>query len=524
MTILGHGGNNLAEAVRAAYREDLVDYSMEPLVLEDASGEPVGKIKPGDTAIFCCRRGEREIELTDAFTAVDFPHFERERLEDLDFVILTMYHQKYKDMPIAFAPTQVKESLAQCISEAGMKQLHLAESEKYAHVTYFFNGGNGQPFPGEDDVQVPSPKGVPFDSVPELSLPAVAVEVKEGIGKGYDFIVANFANGDVIGHTSNTQAKVECAASVDRHLNEVVTFASEKGYVVMITADHGNLEIAYNAEGKPHVAHTSNPAPFILIDPKADAPIHPEKGNLGDIAPTVLQVLGLEQPSLMTGKSLAPAQDFGKGRKVLLLILDGWGIGKDDDSNPIAMANTPYWDHLRTNYPVAELGASGEAVGLQAGKAGNSEAGHTNMGAGRVVMQDDVRLDAAMQDGSFQQNPVFRKSMKAAKERGAALHLLALLTKKSSHGSIDYPLALLKMAKEEELENVYVHIILDGRSTEPGSAPALLEELEAQMAEIGIGTIVDGVGRGLALDRDGNYGKIQKTYESMVLGKGRRYR
>lgn len=524
MAVLGHGGSNLAEAVRASYDKGMVDYSMEPLVLEDDSGIPVGTIKPGDAVIFCCRRGEREIELTDAFTALEFPHFQRERLKGLDFVILTMYHEKYKDMPIAFAPTQVEQTLAQCISEAGMKQLHLAESEKYAHVTYFFNGGSSRTLPGEDDLRVPSPKGVPFDTVPELSLPAVAVEVKEGITKGYDFIVANFANGDVIGHTSNTQAKVACAACVDQHLEEVVELAKKMGYVVMITADHGNLEVAYGKEGKPHVAHTTNPVPFFLIDPQKVAPLHPRDGSLQDVAPTILQVLSLRQPLLMTGESLVPGQTFGEGRKVLLIILDGWGIGQEDDSNPIFVANTPYWDHLRSAYSMARLQASGEAVGLQAGKAGNSEAGHINIGAGRMVMQDDVRLDAAMKDGSFQKNPVFHRTIQNAMERGGALHLLALLTKKSSHGSVDYPLALLRMAKEAGLSEVYVHIIFDGRSTQPGSAPALLEELDAEMAKIGIGTIVDGVGRGIALDRDGNYHKIQKAYESMVLGKGKRYR
>ena len=524
MAALGHGGKKLAQAVRASYREGQVDYSMEPLVLEDEAGTPVGTIKSGDAVIFCCRRGEREIELTDAFTASDFSYFPRERLKDLDFVILTMYHEKYKHMPIAFAPVAVEKPLAQCISEAGMKQLHLAESEKYAHITYFLNGGHSQAFPGEDDVRIPSPKGIPFDCVPQLSLPSVAIEVKEGISKGYDLIVANFANGDVIGHTSNFQAKVACAACVDQHLGEVARFAVDKNYVVMITADHGNLEVAYTKEGKPHVAHTANPVPFFLIDPKAPAPICPSQGSLQDVAPTVLQVLNLKQPSIMGGKSLVPGHDFGKGRKVLLIILDGWGIGKEDDSNPIFAADTPFWDALCTNYPMAQLQACGRAVGLQEGKAGNSEAGHMNIGAGRMVMQDDVRLDAAMKDGSFRNNPVLRKTIQKAAQRGAALHLLALLSKKSSHGSVDYPLALLNMAKEEGLSEVYLHMILDGRSTEPGSAPALLEELDTGLAEIGMGTIVDGVGRGIALDRDGNYHKIQQAYECMVLGKGRRYR
>jgi 2,3-bisphosphoglycerate-independent phosphoglycerate mutase len=158
---------------------------------------------------------------------------------------------------------------------------------------------------------------------------------------------------------------------------------------------------------------------------------------------------------------------------------------------------------------------------LQAGKAGNSEAGHLNIGAGRVVLQDDVRLDSALSDGSFFTNQVFLETMEDVRNQGSSLHLIGLLTEKSSHGSIDYPLALLKMAKQAGLEKVFLHLIFDGRSTEPGSAPGLLAKLEFQMEEIGIGQIATGVGRGVALDRDGNYAKIKRTFEAMTLGTGR---
>ena len=141
--------------------------------------------------------------------------------------------------------------------------------------------------------------------------------------------------------------------------------------------------------------------------------------------------------------------------------------------------------------------------------------------AGRVVLQDDVRLDAAMEDGSFQTNPIFLQTIEDVKRRGANLHLIGLLSEKSSHGSIEYPLALLRMAKEHGLKRAFVHLIFDGRSTEPGSAPSLLDRLEDRIAEIGIGTVVTGMGRAVALDRDGNYTNIQRAYEAMVLGKGR---
>ena len=157
----------------------------------------------------------------------------------------------------------------------------------------------------------------------------------------------------------------------------------------------------------------------------------------------------------------------------------------------------------------------------KAGKAGNSEAGHMNIGAGRVILQDDVRLDMAMKDGSFYSNEVICQAIEEVKTRGSSLHLIGLLTEKSSHGSIDYPLAVLKMAKAAGLKDVFLHMIFDGRSTEPGSAPVLLEKLEKRVDEIGIGQIVTGIGRGIALDRDGNYERTKRAYDALVYGTGK---
>jgi 2,3-bisphosphoglycerate-independent phosphoglycerate mutase len=225
----------------------------------------------------------------------------------------------------------------------------------------------------------------------------------------------------------------------------------------------------------------------------------------------------------MRGETLAPGQDWGGRRRVLLLILDGWGMGRQDETNPIFLASTPRWDDLLCRFPHSTLQAAGEAVGLKAGKTGNSEAGHMNLGAGRTVLQDDVRLDMAMKDGSFSTNEVFLQTIEEVKRGGKNLHLIGLLSEKSSHGSIEYPLALLRMAKEHELERAYLHLIFDGRSTEPGSAPSLLERLEGRIGEIGIGQVVTGMGRAIALDRDGDYAKIQRAYEALVCGKGRHF-
>ncbi len=160
----------LIQGIRALYQEGQTDYSMEPLVLVDPEGIPVGRIRDGDSVIFCCRRGEREIQLTEAFVEPNFSPFPRKALRDLGFVALTLYHEKFRDLPVAFAPLRMRETLGEVVSRHGLRQLRVAESEKFAHVTFFFNGGTRRPFPGEDDIQVPSPRGIAFHRVPELSL------------------------------------------------------------------------------------------------------------------------------------------------------------------------------------------------------------------------------------------------------------------------------------------------------------------------------------------------------------------
>ena len=221
------GALALAKAVEQAYANGQLDYHLEPMVRVDANGEPVGKIQDGDSVVFCCRRGEREIELTEAFTDPDFKHFDRTYMQDLEFVIMTMYHEKFKHLPIAFAPEKVVRPLAQVISEAGLRQFHCSESEKFAHVTFFFNGGENKPFPGETDECEPSPKGIPFEQQPELSLPKVVDRVKNAVGEGYEFIVTNFANGDVIGHTLSREAKLKAASVISTSVNELAEYAKE---------------------------------------------------------------------------------------------------------------------------------------------------------------------------------------------------------------------------------------------------------------------------------------------------------
>ena len=513
------GARQLADAVIASYRKGFDDYHMESLVRSDK----LGTIQDGDSVIFCCRRGEREIELTEMCTEPSFDKVPRTFRKDLEFVMLTRYHEKFRHLPTAFGPQQVPLPLAEVLSKAGKNQFHCAESEKFAHVTFFFNGGRNKPVPGEADLCIPSPKGVAYDTVPVLSLPAVSEAVTHALGS-YDFIVTNFANGDVIGHTPNREAKLAACDAVSKYLEETVRAATEHHYVVLIVADHGNIEKLVTGKGTPDVAHTTNKVACILLDPEAKGrkPVL-QDGILGDVAPTILQIMGLAQPSCMTGHSLVQGWIPGSSRKVLLCILDGWGLGDGDGNDAIHIAHTPYWDWLLSHCVWSKLEASGTAVGLGEGKAGNSEAGHTNLGAGRCVMQDDIRLDAAVADGSFAKNPAIMHAILRAKEQGKAVHLITYLSHKSSHGNMGYAVEICRMAKREGLEKVYLHIIFDGRSTEPGSAPTLLMELEAQLDAVGVGEIVSGVGRGLALDRDGNYDKVKQAYDAMVEGSGTAY-
>jgi 2,3-bisphosphoglycerate-independent phosphoglycerate mutase len=231
--------------------------------------------------------------------------FPRADFQNLPFVILTLYHEKFKDWPVAFAPTRITYTLGQTISQAGLRQLHISESEKFAHVTFFLNGGNNQAFEGEVDIKLPSPRGVPFEQVPQLNLAQVVDQVESGIQQGFELIVTNFANGDVIGHTQNREAKIRCAEFVDLYLGKVVEVARAAGYVVLVTADHGNLEEMENPDGSPNVSHTANPVPLVLIPPQLKGD-YTHAWQPGRYCPDDISSNGITQPTEMTGRSFSP--------------------------------------------------------------------------------------------------------------------------------------------------------------------------------------------------------------------------
>ncbi|MBC7221289.1 sulfatase-like hydrolase/transferase [Candidatus Bipolaricaulota bacterium] len=508
------GAKRLAEAIAERYRQGETDYWLSPLVVVDSRGA-VGRVQTGDVVVFCCRRGEREIQLTRAFADPSFAHFPRTDLNPLLFVTLTRYHPDLWYLPAAFAPQDIADTIGEVVSRAGLHQLRAAEEEKYAHITYFLSGGRAAPFPGERDLRVPSSL-----SDPPRALPGLVRELRAAWA-AHDpaWIAVNVATGDISGHSPAIEPKIACAEAVDQALEELLGLASQHGCWTVITADHGLLEDHGPPAGPPNNAHTTHHVPLIVVGPRGERPRLQPRGALADVAPTILAMMGMAIPDAMTGHPLV--MDRGRmSHPVLLIILDGWGLPVEGRVDPITLANTPCWDALQRG-PMARLDASGEAVGLLPGRKGNSEAGHLNIGAGRVVPQDEVRIEQAIAAGTFTRAPALQHAVATAKERGSSLHLIGLLSHQSSHGAVNYVVELVKAARREGVTRVYVHLITDGRSTVPGTAPQLLRELGQEMAQIGVGMAVTAVGRGLALDRGGDYiGKTQRAYRALVHGEG----
>lgn len=291
-------------------REEFDEFVTPTLVLEDPQAAPL-VIRDGDAVVFFNFRADRARELTWAFNQPDFDGFDvSDRPRLAAYVCMTQYDEKL-EVPVAFPPEHPKNTLAEVLSKRGLKQLHIAETEKYAHVTFFFNGGEETPFPGEDRVLVPSPKVATYDLKPEMSAPEVTDRVLERIATGdYDFIVINYANGDMVGHTGVLEAAMKAVETVDGCLARLVPAVLEAGGKVALTADHGNAEQMIDpATGGPYTAHTvDKPVPFIFIDPDRRG-VSLRRGALCDVAPTVLEMMGIEPPPEMTGRSLVLTPD-----------------------------------------------------------------------------------------------------------------------------------------------------------------------------------------------------------------------
>ena len=303
--VLGQGetANSATEAIEKSYHDDKTDEFVLPTVIEK-DGNPVAKIKNGDSVIFFNFRPDRAREITRAINDKVFDGFKREAL-DLTFVTMTQYDKTLEGVEVAFKPQTLTNTLGEYVSDKGLNQLRIAETEKYAHVTFFFNGGVEKENENEERALIPSPKVATYDLKPEMSAYEVTEElIKRLDSDKYDMVILNFANPDMVGHTGVVDAAIKAIEAVDECLGKVVDKVLEKDGTVFITADHGNAETMIDfSTGNPFTAHTTQPVPFLWVSNNTDGKTIKD-GKLADIAPTMLNVLGLEAPAEMTGENL----------------------------------------------------------------------------------------------------------------------------------------------------------------------------------------------------------------------------
>ena len=297
----GSSTTNFPKELSKSYSKGVTDEFIAPLFKDNGKGEAITRIENGDVILFFNFRTDRGRELTQVLSQKAFPEFEMAPL-DLHYVTLTNYDESFQHVQVVFDKDNLENTLGEVLSKAGKTQVRIAETEKYPHVTFFFNGGREAPFEGEDRILCPSPKVATYDLQPEMSAFEIKDAIVEKIKKDApDFICLNFANPDMVGHTGDLQAAIKACESVDQCVKAVIETALEKEYVSIVIADHGNCETMINPDGSPNTAHTTNPVPVILVDPKKKKITN---GILGDIAPTVLDLLEISQPKTMTQKSL----------------------------------------------------------------------------------------------------------------------------------------------------------------------------------------------------------------------------
>lgn len=298
---IGEHATDMAAAVQKSYDADVTDEFIMPIVRVDAEGNPVGTIRPNDAVIFFNYRNDRAKELTVALTQEDMPEAGMRTLP-LYYCCMTPYDAKFTGLHILFDKENVPDTIGEWVSKQGLRQLRIAETEKYAHVTFFLNGGREETFEGEERILVASPKVATYDLQPEMSAPEVADKLAAALDtQKFDFICLNFANGDMVGHTGVYDAIVKAVEAVDKCVEKVVEAAKRNGYEVVQIADHGNADNAVNPDGTPNTAHSLNPVPVVVVSDRVKA-VH--DGILADVAPTVLDLMGLPRPAEMTGKSL----------------------------------------------------------------------------------------------------------------------------------------------------------------------------------------------------------------------------
>ena len=295
----GKQASDMVKAMEESYAENVTDEFVKPI--NNATVD--GTIQEGDVVIFINFRNDRAKELTQVLTQQDMPAEGMHTIKDLQYYCMTPYDASFTGVNILFPKENVMDTLGEYLSKQGKRQLHTAETEKYAHVTFFFNGGREPPYEGEDRILVPSPKVATYDLKPEMSAYEVKDKLVDAINtQNYDFIVVNFANGDMVGHTGVYYAIAKAVHAVDNCVKDVIEAAKANDYEAIIIADHGNADNAINPDGTPNTAHSLNPVPFIYVTDNNSASVR--NGRLADVAPSILHIMGLEQPADMTGTNL----------------------------------------------------------------------------------------------------------------------------------------------------------------------------------------------------------------------------
>jgi 2,3-bisphosphoglycerate-independent phosphoglycerate mutase len=298
---VGTKTQNVLENIKKSYANNVTDEFLEPLVITDENQNPLAKIEEDDVVVFFNFRTDRGRELTEALSQTDFHEQNMHKLK-LYYVTLTNYDETYQNVNVVYNKDNITETLGEVLEKAGKTQIRIAETEKYPHVTFFFSGGREQPFIGESRILKNSPKVATYDLQPEMSAFELASALVDELDKKeVDFVCLNFANGDMVGHTGNMEAAIKACEAVDQCVEQVIESALKNNYTTLVIADHGNCETMINPDGSPNTAHTTNPVPIILVDKELQ---NIKNGVLGDIAPTILELMGIEKPLVMTQNSL----------------------------------------------------------------------------------------------------------------------------------------------------------------------------------------------------------------------------
>ncbi|MBI3012235.1 MAG: hypothetical protein HYY63_01265, partial [Elusimicrobia bacterium] len=563
-----------AEVLEALHEGGLDDQSIPPISLVDEKGHPVGLIEDGDTVLNWNIRTDRAKPLTAAFLGIpsedqtggllgNVPH------PQIHMVTMTEYDGKFEDhAAIGFQPPPVLDTYAEVVGRAGVRQWVVGESEKHKAIAWFKNGRKNLGFTQSsqnhfDAISAPvrtylredlgiemhvveSRKVGTHDQAPQMRAAEITEILLRGIGEDVEDMFVNYANADMVGHAT-TKPKifdkaVDAILTLDKELERLIPAALDSGYTILITADHGNAEelvVTQDGKIKANPGHTSNPVPLIILGlkPGESVVIRPDKKDsvvtLADVAPTLLSLRGLESPKSWNRKSLLEGSIIpDRNRKILRILLDGYGVREETSGNAMAEAASRKGSPLLMDRLVKDpllrrkwgvlarpIQASGEYCGYGKGIAGTTEFGHVLIDAGRWIDSDKVLIDRAIEDGTFNTKPALVEAMERAQKGEGKLHLMGLVTTKFVHASTKHIEEILKMAASYGLkgDQVLIHAFTDGRD-ETFNGIQSLNELQDLIARYGVGKIVTVGGRAWYMDRDNRWHRLTAAYRSLTEG------